>query len=56
MPGTYRRLRKMSGKEIPANRLEALPFARLTVECQAEFERTRKFQRSRHRCHPRCSA
>src|SRR4051812_22234707 len=44
--GTYG-VCKMSGKPIPAARLEALPFARLTVECQAEFERTRKFQRSR---------
>lgn len=44
--GTYG-VCEMSGKEIPAARLEALPFARLTVECQAEFERTRKFQRSR---------
>ena len=44
--GTYG-ICEMSGKEIPAARLEALPFARLTVECQAEFERTRKFQRSR---------
>jgi len=44
--GTYG-ICEMSGKEIPAARLEALPFARLTVECQAEFERTRKFQRTR---------
>jgi DnaK suppressor protein len=44
--GTYG-VCEMSGKEIPAARLEALPFARLTVECQAEFERTRKYQRSR---------
>jgi DnaK suppressor protein len=44
--GTYG-VCEMSGKEIPAARLEALPFARLTVECQAEFERTKKFQRSR---------
>jgi RNA polymerase-binding transcription factor DksA len=44
--GTYG-VCEMSGKEIPHARLEALPFARLTVECQAEFERTRKFQRSR---------
>jgi DnaK suppressor protein len=44
--GTYG-ICEMSGKEIPPARLEALPFARLTVECQAEFERTRKFQRSR---------
>jgi DnaK suppressor protein len=44
--GTYG-VCEMSGKAIPAARLEALPFARLTVECQAEFERTKKFQRSR---------
>ena len=44
--GTYG-ICEMSGKEIPAARLEALPFARLTVECQAEYERTKKFQRSR---------
>ena len=44
--GTYG-ICEMSGKQIPAARLEALPFARLTVECQAEFERTKKFQRSR---------
>jgi RNA polymerase-binding transcription factor DksA len=44
--GTYG-VCEMSGKPIPAARLEALPFARLTVECQAEFERTKKFQRSR---------
>jgi len=44
--GTYG-VCEMSGKEIPAARLEALPFARLTVECQAEYERTKKFQRSR---------
>jgi DnaK suppressor protein len=44
--GTYG-VCEMSGKEIPAARLEALPFARLTVDCQAEFERTRKFQRTR---------
>lgn len=44
--GTYG-ICEMSGKPIPAARLEALPFARLTVECQAEFERTKKFQRSR---------
>ena len=44
--GTYG-VCEMSGKPIPPARLEALPFARLTVECQAEFERTKKFQRSR---------
>jgi RNA polymerase-binding transcription factor DksA len=44
--GTYG-VCEISGKEIPVARLEALPFARRTVECQAEFERTTKFQRSR---------
>jgi DnaK suppressor protein len=44
--GTYG-VCEMSGKAIPVARLEALPFARLTVECQAEFERTKKFQRTR---------
>lgn len=31
-----------SGKKIPHERLEAIPWARLTVECQAEMERARK--------------
>ncbi|HPA19423.1 MAG TPA: TraR/DksA C4-type zinc finger protein [Verrucomicrobiae bacterium] len=31
-----------SGKRIPHERLEAIPWARLTVECQAEMERARK--------------
>lgn len=44
--GTYGTC-EISGKQIPHPRLEALPFARLTVECQAEFERTKKFQRNR---------
>ncbi|HEX2748739.1 MAG TPA: TraR/DksA C4-type zinc finger protein [Verrucomicrobiales bacterium] len=30
---------EMSGKPIPQARLEALPFARFTIECQAEYER-----------------
>lgn len=42
--GTYG-ICEMCGKPIPPSRLEALPFARLTVECQAEFEGTKKFQR-----------
>jgi RNA polymerase-binding transcription factor DksA len=29
---------EMSGKSIPQARLEAIPFARLTVECQAQWE------------------
>ena len=36
--GTYG-ICEMSGKKIPQMRLEALPFARFTVECQAEYER-----------------
>lgn len=38
---------EMSGKSIPHERLEALPFARYTVECQAEFEKTNRFTRAR---------
>lgn len=30
---------EMSGKKIPQTRLEAIPFARLTVECQAQWEK-----------------
>jgi len=44
--GTYG-ICEMSGKPIPVPRLEALPFARYTVECQTELERTKKHQRSR---------
>lgn len=44
--GTYG-VCEISGKPIHHARLEALPFARLTVECQAEYERTKKFQRNR---------
>lgn len=44
--GTYG-VCESSGKPIPVARLQALPFARLTVECQAEFERTKRFQHSR---------
>lgn len=36
--GTYG-ICEMSNKKIPQMRLEALPFARFTVECQAEYER-----------------
>ncbi len=39
--GTYGICEK-SGKRIPHERLEAIPWARLTVECQAEMERARK--------------
>lgn len=44
--GTYG-ICEMSGKQIMIARLEALPFARYTVECQAELERTKRHQRSR---------
>jgi DnaK suppressor protein len=30
---------EISGKKIPQARLEAIPFARLTVECQADWEK-----------------
>lgn len=38
---------EMSGKPIAHARLEAIPFARFTVECQAQIEKTNKIQRSR---------
>lgn len=38
---------EMSGKPIPHARLEALPFTRYTVECQAEIEKRNRFQRVR---------
>jgi DnaK suppressor protein len=44
--GTYG-VCEMSGKNIPHPRLEAIPFARFTVECQSELERTNKLTRSR---------
>lgn len=44
--GTYG-LCEMSGKQIPHARLEALPFARYTVECQAELEKTNRLHRVR---------
>ena len=44
--GTYG-VCEMSGKPISHLRLEALPFARCTVECQAELEKNKRFQRSR---------
>lgn len=46
--GTYG-LCEMSGKRIPTPRLEAIPFARLTVECQSQWEKeygTKKFRPS----------
>jgi DnaK suppressor protein len=44
--GTYG-ICEMSGKPIPHARLEALPFTRYTVECQAELEKRNRFQRIR---------
>lgn len=44
--GTYG-LCEISGKQIPRERLEARPFARYTVECQAELEKTNRLQRVR---------
>ncbi len=36
---------EMSSKPIPKARLEALPFTRYTVECQAEIEKRSRYQR-----------
>lgn len=38
---------EMSGKPIPHARLEALPFTRYTVECQAEIEKRNRYSRVR---------
>lgn len=38
---------EISGKPIPHPRLEALPFTRYTVECQAEIEKRTRFSRVR---------
>jgi len=38
---------EISGKLIPRERLEAIPFARYTVECQAQIEKQRKATRAR---------
>ncbi len=38
---------EMSGKPIPHARLEALPFTRYTVECQADLEKRNRFSRVR---------
>ena len=38
---------EMSGEKIPQARLEAIPFARLTVECQAQWEKEYGNQRFR---------
>jgi len=44
--GTYG-VCEMSGKAIPHPRLEAIPFARCTVECQSQIEKQRKAVRVR---------
>jgi RNA polymerase-binding transcription factor DksA len=44
--GTYGTC-EMSGKPIAHARLEALPFARYTVECQSQLEKQNKVSRSR---------
>lgn len=44
--GTYG-VCEMSGKPIAHARLEALPFARYTVECQAQFEKMKRIAKSR---------
>ena len=38
---------EMSGKQIPKARLEAIPFARFTVECQSQLEKQNKASRVR---------
>ena len=44
--GTYG-ICEMSGKPIPQARLEAIPFARFTVECQTQIEKQQKAVRVR---------
>ena len=44
--GTYGKC-EMSGKPIPHARLEAIPFARFTVECQSQLEKQSKATRIR---------
>jgi DnaK suppressor protein len=44
--GTYG-VCEMSGKPIPHMRLEAIPFARFTVECQSQLEKQNKQSRVR---------
>src|SRR5580700_2149932 len=44
--GTYG-VCEMSGKQIPRMRLEAIPFARFTVECQSQLEKQNKMSRVR---------
>jgi DnaK suppressor protein len=45
--GTYG-ICEMSGKPIPQARLEAIPFARFTVECQTQIEKRQKAVPVRH--------
>lgn len=40
---------EISGKPIPRPRLEAIPFARHTVECEAELEKQRKASKTSQR-------
>jgi DnaK suppressor protein len=44
--GTYG-ICEMSSKQIPKARLEAIPFARFTVECQSQLEKQNKASRVR---------
>jgi DnaK suppressor protein len=44
--GTYG-VCEMSGKQIPRARLEAIPFARFTVQCQSQLEKQNKASRVR---------
>jgi RNA polymerase-binding transcription factor DksA len=44
--GTYGKC-EMSGKPIPHARLEAIPFARFTVECQSQLEKQNRTSRVR---------
>jgi DnaK suppressor protein len=44
--GTYGTC-EMSGKQIPRARLEAIPFARFTVECQSQLEKQNRASRVR---------
>src|ERR1700751_2827922 len=44
--GTYG-VCEMSGKQIPRARLEAIPFARFTVDCQSQLEKQNKASRVR---------
>src|SRR6202051_489268 len=49
--GTYG-ICEMSGKPIPHARLEAIPFARFTVECQTQIEKQKKAMRLRQPVKP----